>query len=109
MPTVGNMSFIFDHLQFYLIGSAICTALAAIIYIPLMWRASRSQKVVRSTAVLAVCGLIFWTNWGASFSYNSSVPGAAALAFVAMLTIGWIGCVIVDVILQLLSSFSGKN
>jgi hypothetical protein len=71
---------IFEHIQFYLVGSAICTALVSIIYIPTMRQASNSQKGLASALIFTVCALIAYAFWGYSPSYNSSVFGVVAPA-----------------------------
>jgi hypothetical protein len=95
---------IFEHIQFYLVGSAICTALVSIIYIPTMRQASNSQKGLASALIFTVCALIAYAFWGYSPSYNSSVFGVVAPALFAIFTAGWIGCTVIDLIRTLLTS-----
>ena len=95
---------IFEHVQFYLVGGAICTALVSIIYIPIMRHASNSQKGLASTLIFAACALILFAFWGYTPSYNSSVFGVIAPALFAIFIVGWIGCTAIDLIRTLLTS-----
>jgi hypothetical protein len=95
---------ILKHLQFYLIGGAICTALVSLVYFPMMRQASNSQKGLVSTLIFTACALILYAFWGYSPSYNSGIFGVVAPALFAIFTVGWIGCTAIDLIRTLLKS-----
>lgn len=88
----------FDHLQFYLVGGTVCTALVSAIYIPVMRRASLAQKMTATALLFAILAVIATLNWGYEPSYNSNVLGAMAPALFGIFSVGWIGCTVIDLI-----------
>lgn len=67
-PALKVCEAMFDHLQFYLVGGTVCTALVSAVYIPTMRGASLAQKMTATALAFAILAVIAFANWGRDYS-----------------------------------------